>query len=344
MWGREQMADDIFARLFELFNQPGPINWKLAEEVARHIAGEADAVDPWSAEEIDQLVRLAEFRLEPVTPFPVAPATSVAVVDARQWVSQALQRLTYLAERLGEAFSGINVALPLPQMSSSIAGLQLGGLAGAIAASYPASFAGGVPLIPSDQLLFIGPAVDRLSAGADGHQVRLWVSANEVAHRALFDVPWLPEHLAALFGAHVGELIPDPEKMMELFESNPEALRDPTALASLVDRPESKPASELKAFLAVTGGYRSLLVEWGVGEMLGEGFAPRLEPAAGAALPDTSDLVPIGLDFCRQVERRFGKEAIDGIWDGPERLPSLSELTDPVGWAARVLLDNDLTL
>jgi uncharacterized protein (DUF2342 family) len=338
------MADDIFARLFELFNQPGPVNWKLAEEVARHIAGEADAVDPWSAEEIDQLVRLAEFRLEPVVPFPVAPATSVSVVDARQWVTQALPRLKYLAERLSEAFAGINVALPLPQMSSSIAGLQLGGLAGAVAASYPASFAAGVPLIPSEQLLFIGPAVERLLAGAEGHQVRLWVSAHEVAHRALFDVPWLPEHLASLFGAHLGELIPDPEKLMELFESNPEALRDPTALASLVERPESKPASDLKAFLAVTGGYRSLLVERGLGEMLDPGFAPSLEPAAGAALPDTRELVPVGLDFCHEVTRRFGKEAIDGIWDGPERLPSFPELTDPVGWAARVLLDNDLSL
>ncbi|MGH8959081.1 MAG: zinc-dependent metalloprotease [Acidimicrobiia bacterium] len=338
------MAEDIFARLFELFNQPGPINWKLAEEVARHIAGEADAVDPWSAEEIDQLVRLAEFRIEPVAPFPVAPATSVAVIDARQWVSQALQRLNYLGERLGDAFAGMNTALPLPQMSSSIAGLQLGGLAGAIAASHPASFASGVPLIPSDQLLFIGPAVDRLLAGGDGHQLRLFVSAHEVAHRALFDVPWLPDHLAVLFGAHLGELVPDPEKMMELFESNPEAMRDPAALAALIERPESSSEVELKAFLAITGGYRTLLVERGVGEMLGQGFSPKLEPVAGAALPDTSDLVPIGLDFCRQIERRFGKEAIDGIWDGPDRLPTFAELTDPVGWAARVLLDNDLPL
>ncbi|HJU81057.1 MAG TPA: zinc-dependent metalloprotease [Acidimicrobiia bacterium] len=338
------MADDIFARLFELFNQPGPINWKLAEEVARHIAGEADAVDPWSAEEIDQLVRLAEFRIEPVAPFPVAPATSVAVVDARQWVSQALQRLSYLGERLTDAFAGISPALPLPQMSSSIAGLQLGGLAGAIASSHPASFASGVPLIPSDQLLFIGPAVDRLLAGGDGHQLRLWVSAHEVAHRALFDVPWLPDHLALLFTAHLGDMVPDPEKMMELLESNPDAIRDPSALASLVERPESTSEVDLKAFLAVTGGYRSLLVDRGVGEMLDPGLAPHLDPIAGAAIPDTSSLVFTGLEFCRQIERRFGSEAIDGIWDGPESLPTFAELTDPVGWAARVLLDNDLGL
>ncbi|MGH8925186.1 MAG: zinc-dependent metalloprotease [Acidimicrobiia bacterium] len=338
------MADDIFARLFELFNQPGPINWKLAEEVARHMAGEADAVDPWSAEEIDQLVRLSEFRLEPVAPFPVAPATSVAVLDARQWVSQALQRLNYLGERLGDVFGSINTALPLPQMASSIAGLQLGGLAGAIAASHPASFAAGVPLVPFDQLLFIGPAIDRLVAGGDEHQVRLWVSANEVAHRALFEVPWLPDHMAMLFGAHLGKLIPDPVKIMELFESNPEALGDPGALASLMVRGESDAESELRAFLAVTGGYRSLLVERGVGEMMNQAKAPKLEPMAGAALPDTLELVPVGLDFCRQIESRFGKEAIDNIWDGPERLPTFAELSDPVGWAARVLLDNDLGL
>ena len=29
--------DDIFSRLFELFNQPGPVNWKLAAEVSHHL-------------------------------------------------------------------------------------------------------------------------------------------------------------------------------------------------------------------------------------------------------------------------------------------------------------------
>lgn len=78
--------------------------------------------------------------------------------------------------------------------------------------------------------------------------------------------------------------------------------------------------------------------------MLDSGLAPDLEPIAGAAIPDTTSLVPMGLEFCRQIERRFGVEAIDGIWDGPESLPTFAELTDPVGWAARVLLDNDLGL
>ena len=58
------MSDDLFSRLFELFNQPGPVNWKLAGEVARHLAGDQEAIDPFAAEEQRELVRLAEYRLE----------------------------------------------------------------------------------------------------------------------------------------------------------------------------------------------------------------------------------------------------------------------------------------
>ena len=37
-------------RLIELFNQPGPVNWKLAGEISRHLAGSAEPIEPWLAE------------------------------------------------------------------------------------------------------------------------------------------------------------------------------------------------------------------------------------------------------------------------------------------------------
>ena len=67
------MSDDLFSRLFELFNQPGPVNWKLAAEVARHIAGDREPVEPWAAEEFRELARLAEYHLEKVAPFRTNP-------------------------------------------------------------------------------------------------------------------------------------------------------------------------------------------------------------------------------------------------------------------------------
>ena len=93
--------DDIFSRLFELFNQPGPVNWKLAAEVSHHLTGERVPVDPWAAEEYRELTRLAEYRLEQVSPIPVAPAPDVLPVDAREWADRHLEAYGYR----GEAFT-----------------------------------------------------------------------------------------------------------------------------------------------------------------------------------------------------------------------------------------------
>lgn len=343
------MADDIFSRLFELFNQPGPINWKLAEELAHHLAGESDVVDPWSADEIEQLVRFAEYQLEPTIPFAVAPAPAVHVVDGRTWVDRSLRRLAYLAEPITESVAGAYAALGGSGIGGSIAGLQIGGIAGAIAASNVASFEAGVPLVPAESLLVIGPAVERLLAqGADEHQVRLWVAANEVAHRALFAVPWLPEHLATLLGESFTAMMPSPDKLTELLGADPSSLTDPTRMAALFDRPPTPGAEDLAAFLAVTGGYRQLAVRRAFSEMLNEDFSGAGSPdrtiGGTSPLPAMTELLPQGFAFCEEIERRFGREAVDSMWDEPDRLPTTAELTDSTGWAARVLLDSDLGL
>ncbi|MDQ3781659.1 MAG: zinc-dependent metalloprotease, partial [Actinomycetota bacterium] len=41
-----------------------------------------------------------------------------------------------------------------------------------------------------------------------------------------------------------------------------------------------------------------------------------------------------------EIERRWA--AIDRVWSSPDSVPTLAELTDPVGWAARVLLTDSL--
>ena len=43
--------------------------------------------------------------------------------------------------------------------------------------------------------------------------------------------------------------------------------------------------------------------------------------------------------FCREIADRWGQDALHSVWDDPDNLPTFAELTDPVGWAARVLLD-----
>lgn len=73
-------------------------------------------------------------------------------------------------------------------------------------------------------------------------------AAHEVAHRALFAVPWLPEHLATLLGAAFTGMMPSPDKLGELLGSDPASLTDPERMAALFDRPQSSEEAELASF------------------------------------------------------------------------------------------------
>ena len=97
------MSDDLFSRLFELFNQPGPVNWKLGAEVARHLAGEREPVEPWAAEEFRELARLAEYRIEQIAPFRISPATDVLPVDRDLEAPPPLRRSDLGEVELGPA-------------------------------------------------------------------------------------------------------------------------------------------------------------------------------------------------------------------------------------------------
>lgn len=344
------MSDDLFSRLFELFNQPGPINWKLAGELAHHLAGEREAIDPFGVEEQRELVRLAEYQLELVAPFPIAPARETMVVDPRQWVDQVLTGFGYLAEVVAESAPPAAV---VPNMSATVAGMHVGTLVGTLSRQVVASFESGLPVEPPGPLLVIGSAVDRIAAatGSAPRDVRLWVAAEEVAHRAIFAIPWLIDRLGQLAGAYAAQMLPDADKLMSMWDGDPErmsaALTDPTTIAELFGGPEAEPHREaLIAFLTITSGYRHHLVRRAVGHLLPDldsygSKSEAEETFVGPTLP-TADraMIVTGTRFCEEVERRYGPPALDRIWEGPERLPSGSELDDPVGWAARVLLDD----
>ncbi len=336
--------DDLFSRLFELFNQPGPVNWKLAGEVARHLVGDREAVDPWSADQIVELSHFSQARLEPEVPFPLAPPPDVVVLDSRQWVDRVLESFGYLAEAIADS-----AAVPVPGMGAALAGMQVGTVVGTIASSYAGAFEAGLPIERPGSLVLLGPGIERVqqSTAVDPREVRLWAVASEIVHRGLFGVPWLVEHLSRLLGGYAAHLVPDPDKIMELLNSDPEVLAagDPAALEQLMGGDNAMPhRRSLEGFLAITTGYSRVLVARTFGQMLpsldqlrspGPGEGPPLGiPLANA------ELTRKGVHFCQEVEKRYGKEAIDGIWIGPERVPLAAELDDPVGWAARVLLED----
>ncbi|MDH4116147.1 MAG: zinc-dependent metalloprotease [Acidimicrobiia bacterium] len=356
------MSDDLFSKLFELFNQPGPVNLKLASEICHHMTGEKTPVDPWAAEEFRELTRLAEFQIEQVTPFPVAPAPDVLPVDAREWADRNLEGLQYLAE----PFSGIidtaalgPAAAMMGQLGPAMIGMQLGTLVGSLATWAMAGFDAGVPVTGNGPITFAVPTIERFTTehGFDARDVRLWAALHETAHRAIFRVPFTSEHLVELLTVAASHLKISPDKLTDLMEGlDPTSMAsglDPDRIAGLFDSPEAAEAQrELDSYLGLVGGYRRLIVERAASHLL-----PRMAEmdAARDAERDLGDAfsgspfsatfadptsIARGREFCLELTERFGEESLALMWTRPGRFPTAAEIDDPVAYAARVLLED----
>jgi putative hydrolase len=351
------VSDDLFSKLFELFNQPGPVNWKLAAEVARHLAGDRQPVEPWAAEEFRELARLVEYRLEEVTPFPVRPAVDVLPLDPRSWAEKNLELYGSLVEPFAASMGGGEAAPMMAQLAPAMIGLQVGSLVGSLSAWAVAGFDAGLPPDQTGPLTLIVSNIEALGVGeVDEREVRLWVVANEVAFRAVCEVPWVQDRLADLVADYAAAAQIDPTKLSGLMLGGTDpaeierAIEEAGGIDGLIGGEEAEaPRAELEAFLGVVTGCARLLARRAVAEI-----APNFDEISAArdmerqAVAETPmigvgpvppDSTQAGDEFNQEVERRYGDDALATLWADPSRMPNAAELRDPTAWAARVLLD-----
>ena len=353
------MSDDLFSKLFDLFDQPGPINWKLAAEVARHLSGETEPVEPWAAEEFRELARLAEYRIEQIAPFRVVPAADVLPLDARGWAERNLESYGSLVEPFASSVGSDGPAAPLmAQLAPAIIGLQVGSLVGSLSTWVVASFDAGLPQDHPGHLSIVVPNIEAMTrAGAiDEKEVRLWIVANEVSFRAVSQLPWIHDHVHQLATAFADAVKIDPTMLSGLMSggSDPEAIeqaiQDAGGLEGLMGGEEAEaPRLELEAFLGAITGCGRLLARRAIAEL-----SPNFDDitdlrdearettegpptiGVGAVPPEATRLGDV---FNQEVERRYGEDALETLWSDPTRMPTAAELRDPTAWAARVLLD-----
>jgi putative hydrolase len=360
------LTDNLFDRLRDLLQSSGPVNWRLAREVAESLAGEPEPVEPWVAEEFEELCHTAALRVASSSPLdPAALPMTVRTTDRRTWASRTTQGYAFLGEPLAELLTARPAPGPLgPMMAQlwpALLGMQLGSATGFMAQRVLGRFDVGLP--PDDHAgpWFVVPNIESFAAdhALDVRQTRLWLVLHEVIHHAEFAVPWVRDEYRSLVGRFVDELDVDADAIEEGLTSfqDPEAmermLQDPGALTGLRAGSDAEEAAgRITAFMATLEGYADWLIDRA---------APGLVPdAAGmrSALDDRRSQPAeweqmltqlIGLDihhdhfrhgvtFCTEVARRWGDEALDRLWEGPEMLPDRAELEDVVGWAARTLL------
>lgn len=366
-------GDDLFQQLFELFQSSGPVNWKLARELTKNLAGEREPIDPSLAEEYLELAHAAELRLDAVSDLPAPTPGELNPTDRATWAADNQQTFRALVEPLsGKLSSGLSglgegagpMGGMLEPMGPAILGMQAGTMVGFLAHRTLGQFDTGIPAMDHDRPYIVVPNVEAFAVDndLDPKQVRLWAVLHEMAFQRLMEVEWLRGHFVSVVEAFYDSVELDFSDLM----GNLTALEDPSQVQELLGEDGSAtPAlfkgtsdperlAAVQAFTAFVEGFGDYVVRKAAGDLLPD--LDRIEEANARRRtePDQSEQYlqqVVGLElqryrakdaaeFAGEVEDRWGEEALDKIWEDPENLPRLEELTDPIGWAARVLLDS----
>ncbi|MXY73846.1 MAG: hypothetical protein F4Y83_02790 [Acidimicrobiia bacterium] len=358
------MSEDLFSRFIRMFSRPGPVNVDLAREVSRHLAGEPQLLNPWASEELIELVRLAEYQISEAAPFSFPPASTVIPLGPREWGDAMVEEFAPVVEPFAVRFGEGTTAHPLGMLipfGPVIAGAQLGTMTGVMSGRVIGACETGLPTGPSNRTLLVATVIEDLAdqLPVDGRQVRMWAALYETAHRAVFSLPHLRDLFSTFNEDYASSLKLAPDSLMEQLGS---IGNDPSAIfqmdldvegADLFDSSAAEPARQnLNAFLGMTGGMARWLVAKAGARLLPdidtiaserEGALDLSDPAmqTGAIVTASSEAVACGEAFLDEVEGRFGPAAAQRIWQ-PDGFPTPDEVHDPVGWAARVLLDDPL--
>jgi coenzyme F420 biosynthesis associated uncharacterized protein len=333
------------------------IDWNLAGQVARGIAGLQPAGDPAPfmdlsapAAESERLVS-AYTGLTPASPLPVPEA-----VGRPEWIDANLASLGGVLDPVADRISA--KLGPLGGAAGALLGLEAGAISGFLAGRVLGQYEFKVldPAAPA-RLLFVAPNLAHAARAleADPDQLLRWVALHETTHSLQFGgVPWLREYLAGLVGQLLAALDINPAGLLRL--------PDASDLRALLNRVRE----DGLAFVAIDEDRRAVLESAQAFMALLEGYAEHVMDAVGASLLSDLEAMRAAMDrrrhersgllrvlekligfdlklrqyqlgkaFCDAVVARGGITALNRAWAGPETLPTFAELEDATGWLAR---------
>ncbi|HEX6207612.1 MAG TPA: zinc-dependent metalloprotease [Actinomycetota bacterium] len=338
-------------------------DWGTARRIGVTFSGEGPIIAPVDrarlSEDFAEAVSRADALVADLTGLAIdGPATRPWVMTRDEWVRQNVRGFETLldpvADRLTSGGDG-----PMAAVRRKFLAAQVGGLLGYLSRRVLGQYDLFLPPDDRDLLYFVGPNVISVERRhrLQPEEFRLWLSLHEVTHRFQFDgVPWLRGYLRGLVDEYVESLDLDPRRLLEAFRrAREEAARSPAwrgvGILFLLMTPEQRDTfRRMQALMSLLEGHGNHVMH-----VLSEGRirgAPRFErvlrerrrsAGAGRAFQRA-----IGFDakvrqygegerFIAAVVERAGKEGFNRVWDGPERLPTLEEVTDPEAWVRRVV-------
>lgn len=360
----------------------GPVNWELAQNLARTAlasAGPDPAPDSADRTQVAEAIRLADLWLDPVTSFP-AGVVSTAAWSRAEWVEATLPVWRQLVEPVAAQVSAtMSDALPeemralagplmdvMRGLGGSMFGAQFGQALAGLAGEVVSATEIGLPLGPAGRAALLPANVTAFGSGlgVPDDQIRLFLALREAAHHRLFSqVPWLRAHLFGAVEAYASGITVDRGRLEQLIGQvdmeNPEAVTN--AFSSGFFEPQHTPEQQaalarLETALALVEGWVDTVVAAAAGDRLPSAAAlretvRRRRASGGPAEHTFTTLVGLQLRPRRlreaaalwgQLTADRGAAGRDGLWDHPDLLPTADDLANPAGFGQRDSFDLSL--
>lgn len=313
-----------------------PINWRLAQRVARPLSGELPQATRAEAHTVAASLRLAGARagdlVARTSRLSGSPAQDVVVCDRDHWAARA----GAMADSL---LSGLPLAATTGPLGS-VKGAGYGMLAGVALGWVGRQLLGQFDPATS-RLYLLAPNIlhlqrERRFVPADFH---LWVACHEQTHAIQFSsAPWLLDHLTqrltVVANDEVGPL--DVARNLARGQGLDTAMSSPEAHVAL---------QEVTATMTLLEGHADF-----ISDRVGPTHIPsvrRLRAAFGRSHTPTTlaRLAPSldkdaqyrdGLRFCRAVAARVGVRGLSRAFESPGNLPRPHEIGEPQAWLERV--------
>lgn len=240
-------------------------------------------------------------------------------------------------------------------------GLLLGWLARKVLGQYDLTLLGREPMTPG-RLYYVEPNIRAAekTLGLPSREFRMWLALHETTHAFEFEAhPWLREHFNGMLERYFAFLKEDAALLRSrglggvrlyldrIREGNGES---GSWLESLMNAEQRALFSEMQATMCVVEGYsnhvmnavgRSLLPNY---ELISRRFAERQQQRSQAdrllarltGLDVKMEQYRLGEQFIDRIVAARGHDFARRVWTGPDYLPTMAEIRDPLVWLARI--------
>jgi len=253
-------------------------------------------------------------------------------------------------------WSGLNQTVVSAEL-----GILLGYLARRVLGQYDLALLGREPLEQSGKLYFVQPNIRNLERALNlpSDQFRLWLALHETTHAFEFEAnPWLRRHMNGMIEEYFTFITADLEHLKRGFSglkvfverARRSGARPSSWIELMMTTEQRKLFMRMQATMAVVEGYSNYIMN-AVGRDLmpnfttiNQRFEHRQRERSTAerlfirltGLDLKLEQYRMGEAFITEVARLRGDAFTQRLWDGPETLPTMSELRNTQAWIARI--------